>query len=361
MVDFAKCWLFVGCLLVGVVAVRRHFDQTDVVRAVQMVADGVTQREVAQRLGVSRSAINRMWIRHQETNAYIRRPGQGRRRVTTPRQDRYLVTCALRNRFVTARTLQNDLVNASGVRISDQTVRNRLHDDRMRARRPAMGVFLTRRHRRERLDFARDHQNWQEDQWSLVLFSDESRFTVSNNDGRRRVWRRQGERFSACTRVEVDSYGGGSVMVWAGVCLEGRTDLHVVPRGSITGIRYRDDVLEPIVRPFAAAVGDGFIFMQDNARPHTARVSMNFLEEEGIEVFDWPARSPDLNPIEHVWDILGRRVRGRQHPPSTVGELREALVEEWGAIPQNDIRSLIRSMPNRCMECIDAHGGHTRY
>ncbi len=101
--------------------------------------------------------------------------------------------------------------------------------------------------------------------------------------------------------------------------------------------------------------------MQDNARAHTVRVSMNFLEDEGIAVMDWPARSPDLNPIGHVWDMLSRRVRQRLHPPENAQNLTNALVQEWQAIPQNDIRRIIRSMPLRCQECVNARGGHTSY
>ena len=110
-------------------------------------------------------------------------------------------------------------------------------------------------------------------------------------------------------------------MVWAGISLDGRTDLYVLPRGGITAVRYCDEVLEPIVRPYAGAIGDTFTLMQDNARAHTARVSTTFLDDEGITVMNWPAWSPDLNPIEHAWDMLSRRIGQRQHPPDSVQSL----------------------------------------
>ena len=199
----------------------------------------------------------------------------------------------------TARALEIDFRRATAVHLSDQTVRNRLHEHGMRARRPARCPILTVEHRTARLNFACEHQNWQLRHWRPVLFTDESRFSVSTNDRRARVWRRHAD----CNIVEVDPYGGGSVMVWAGLSLDGRTDLYVFARGGITAARYRDEIL---VRPYAGAIGETFILMQDNARSHTARLCMAFLEDEGIAVMDWPARSPDLNRSP------GRQSAGRQ-------------------------------------------------
>ncbi|KAI4895530.1 hypothetical protein NFI96_009780 [Prochilodus magdalenae] len=203
-------------------------------------------RAVARRFAVSVSTVSRAWRAYQETGQYTRRRGGGRRRATTQQQDCYCRLCA--------RALQNDLQQATNVR----QIRNRLHED------------------------------------------DESRFTLSTCDRRDRVWRCRGERSAACSILQHDQFGSGSVMVWGGISLEGRTALHVLARGSLTAIRYRDEILRPLVRPYAGAVGPGFLLMQDNARPRVAGECQQFLRDEGIEAMDWPARSPDLNPIEHI-------------------------------------------------------------
>lgn len=94
--------------------------------------------------------------------------------------------------------------------------------------------------------------------------------------------------------------------------------------------------------------------MHDNARCHTSRATAQFLGEVGIATLDWPALSPDLNPIEHLWDELKKKVRSRNPAPSSVDELKLALIEEWEGIPQDSINKLIRSMRNRLRAVIRA-------
>ncbi|CAJ0917568.1 unnamed protein product [Ranitomeya imitator] len=100
--------------------------------------------------------------------------------------------------------------------------------------------------------------------------------------------------------------------------------------------------------------------MQDNARPDVAGVCQQFLQDESIEAMDWPARSPDLNLIEHIWDIMFHTIHQCHVAPQTVQELADALVQVWEEIPQETIRRLIWSMPRRCREVIQITGRFSR-
>lgn len=225
---------------------------------------------------------------------------------------------------------------------------------------PAKAPKLEAAHRVARLAFASAYRHWKIE-WSRVLFTDESRFCVNFVDGRERMWRYHGERYNQTNFTETVAYGGGSVMVWGGICLGARTDLVLIENGSLTAQQYVTEILEPYVMPFAPFIGPHFVFMHDNARPHTARIVSTYLNEVGISQMNWPARPPDKNPIEHAWDILGRRVRQRNPAPRNVEELKQALVEEWNNLPQPMIDGLILSMGNRIQALLRARGGNTRY
>ncbi|GFX43806.1 DDE_3 domain-containing protein [Trichonephila clavipes] len=137
--------------------------------------------------------------------------------------------------------------------------------------------------------------------------------------------------------------------------------LHVVANGTMMGQRYIDKVLLPHVRLFRGAVGDKFVFMDDNATCHRTLAVQDCLDSEGIQRLVWPARSPDLNPIENAWDALGMQVAGRNYPPTNKNTLIRALTEEWDKLPQQLLDNVVQSMVRRVECCITLHGGHIPY
>ncbi|GFY32485.1 transposable element Tcb2 transposase [Trichonephila clavipes] len=199
---------------------------------------------------------------------------------------------------------------------SPKTVARRLRGGGLYERRPVVCVPLTRQHRTARLQWCREHHNWTEQDWACVLFSDESRFSLSSDCRRQPIWRESGTAYSPENIQEKDRFPSCSIMVWAGIMINGRTRLHVVANGTMTGQRYIDEVLLPHVRLFRGTVGDKFVFMDDNATCHRTLAFQDCLDSEGIQRLVWPAHSLDLNPIENVWDALGRQVAGQNYPPT---------------------------------------------
>lgn len=162
--------------------------------------------------------------------------------------------------------------------------------------------------------------------------------------------------------IQHDRYGGGSVMVWGAISWGHKSELVIVDNTMDSNF-YLDSILEPVAIPFGlGSIGQGFIFQDDNARPHRAQIVQDFHERHlDYTHLDWPPFSPDLNPIEHAWDMLGRAIKRLDQQPRTVEELGLELQVEWDNIPQAKIRKLIRSMRSRIRECIRARGGPSRY
>lgn len=334
--------------------VRLNLNQRN--NAIGQLQAGLSVDRVSRHFGVHRTTIERLRDRFQQTGSAADRRRSGRPRVTTAAQDRLIVRQHIRNPFQTA-TMTADNLRAVN-QVCPQTIRNRLRNAGLRCRRPLVGNVLTPQHRAARLQWAQTHRIWPRQRWLNILFSDESRFLLHRADGRLRVYRRRNERYRQDCVLEVDRFGGGGVMVWAGITSTGRTILYRI-QGNLTGVRYRDEILRPIVVPFLRA--NGGILQQDNARPHTARVCTDFLAAQGIQVLPWPSRSPDLSPIEHAWDELDRRVRRRQRQPQNHDELFQALDAEWQAMPRRIFNNLVSSMGRRCQAVIQSGGGHTRY
>ncbi|KFM72689.1 Transposable element Tcb1 transposase, partial [Stegodyphus mimosarum] len=283
---------------------RTHLDDFLHGRIIGRLECGRTQLEVSDELGIAQSVISRLWQQFQD---------------------------------------------------DDNTVYRRLGQIGLYARRPVRCVPLTATHCRLRLAWCREQALWTPQQWACVMFSDQSRFSLQSDSRRTFIWRAPGTRYHQENINERHRYGGAGELVWGGIILVSRTDLHI-QIGTMTSQIYRDVILEQHVRLFRGAMGAQFVFMDDNARPHRANIVSECLQSEDITHMDWPAFSLDLNPVQHVWDMLGRRVAALQPPPTCLPELQRALLFEWCNIPQDLVDNLILSMPRRCTDCIASSG-----
>lgn len=206
--------------------------------------DDVPAREV------SNPAIIRLRDRVVATEDAEERRRSGRPRSTTKQQDRYIVSSALRDRTPTAMQLREKLVNHGNVWVSDPTGRNWLHWIGFQTRRPTVHLPLIHGQGNVRRTWCTHHLRWTRQQWSSVLFTDESRFTLSFNDRRVKVWWHRGERFQDACVQEHERHGRGSVVVWGGIGLNRRTTLYRI-RGNFSVIRYRYETLQPIAFNFS--------------------------------------------------------------------------------------------------------------
>eukprot|EP00916_Digyalum_oweni_P000502 GHVL01000943.1.p1 GENE.GHVL01000943.1~~GHVL01000943.1.p1 ORF type:complete len:168 (-),score=18.20 GHVL01000943.1:813-1316(-) len=123
----------------------------------------------------------------------------------------------------------------------------------------------------------------------------------------------------------------------------------------------KSPVIRPQVQPMLRQIGPHAVPQDDNAPPHRARLVEAFLQQVQINRMDWPAKSPDMNPIEHAWEMLGRRVRENHAPPANLQQLLVLLQPEWQAIPQANLANIVHSMRDRCNECCQNRGGYTHY
>ena len=331
-----------------------RLNESDRNRAIGQLEAGVTISEVARRFNVQRRVIRNLRTRFEQTGSTNDLPRTGRPRVTTPKEDRYIALQHLRNRFLPAQH------TAARLRVSRNTVMRRLRIRGLFARRPVFGQRLLPRQRANRLQWSLRHRFWTLNQWENVLWSDESTFLVDRRDSRLRVYRRVGERFANNCIREVSNRSTGSVMIWGAITTNFRTAC-VRVQGTLTAQRYINEVLTPHVIPLINR-HPNMIFMHDNAPAHRAILTTRFLEEQGVtQLSPWPAYSPDLNPIEHLWNEMEISLRRQERQPTNAHELATDLIRIWNEIPLITIRRLTLSMRRRIDAVIQANGGHTRY
>ena len=190
------------------------------------------------------------------------------------------------------------------------------------------------------------------------MWSDESKFNIFGSDGRQVVWRQSHEAMKRkCLKATV-KHGGGSIMIWGCMSANGLGNL-VRIEGTIYKEQYERILTENVKQSAKKLKMGSFIFQEDNDLKHTAGNINQWFIKNNVKMIKWLAQSSDINPIEHIWDELERRLK--PYSPKNKDDLWSIIQQEWREIGREVTSKLVKSMLNRLQEVLKNHGGPTRY
>ncbi|KFM65075.1 Transposable element Tcb1 transposase, partial [Stegodyphus mimosarum] len=314
--------------------------------------------EIGSRFGRNRTTVMRIcdsWMQKRTTDRRVRsHPSQ----YTTSRDDRNIVRMAVTDRSVTSRTVAQHIQSVTHYPVSARTIRRRLQQSVLSARRPRLRLPLTQNHRCLRRQWWDERRTWTAE-WNEIVFTDESRFCLQHHDGRNQVWRHRGERMLNSYVMHRHTGPVPGIMLWGGNGYHSRTPL-VRIGGTLNSQRYIFEVLEPVVLPYLQGLPTA-IFQHDNARPHVARIVQGFFKNPQIELLPRPARSPDLSQIENIWCVVAERLTQITSQAATPDQVWQRVEAAWSAVPQEHIQSFFEAMSRRVAAVISNNGGYSGY
>jgi transposase len=297
---------------------------------------GISKHSISRTLNIPRSTVIYICQKWEKSETVKDLARSGRPPKLTDREERSLAMDARHNPLITAREL------GEAYDVSRTTVRRVLHEHDLISVRQKRSLRRNRDHLRKRLKFAFDHRNTD---WDSILFSDEAIFR--NIPHRQRVWKVKNTETQS---VEVDKRPL-QVMVWGFISSHGVGQICFI-EGTLDGEKYKQ-ILEEKLIPY---IKSDQIFQQDGAPAH--RPGTKLLQENNIELLNWPPISPDLSPIENVWSYMKRQISGRAEDEE---ELKKEILRIWTDIPINYISRLYNSMPRRITLLIRHQGKQIPY
>ena len=355
----------------------KHLSDVDIGKILGLAKASMPQRKIASLMKTAQHTIQNILTTYTFETFQGRKPRRNYQRKTSEREDRYI----LRALQQTYDLPLQDITNIIGLGISERTVRRRRSEAGLGSYIAFEKPALSAENVHKRLDWAKKHKDWTIEKWKKVIWSDESSIWIGVNPRRQWVIRSPGEGLNRKYVKKTFKSAHVRVMVWA--CFTGdRLGLMIicdeggVEEGEYEEILYDglfsliDDILQPTESDtIRVADGNTFLFMQDNASCHKAACILEFLAENGVPGMDWPPQSPDLNPIENLWDDFKARFHKRfmelfSHPSKSL-EARyrytEVMQEVWYNQGMEMVNSVVASMPKRCQLVIEAKGGWINY
>lgn len=322
---------------------------------VALTNQGYSSRKIAKRLKVCHRTVLLAQKRRQCNPA---RNAGGRPRVMSNGDARVI------ERMIKSREARTPMAAAKAINkdVSEWTVRRALKRIGLVASIKKKKPALSEKNVRARLKFCKEHKNWTVEDWKRVIWTDETKINRYQSDGKAYYWHRPNEKLQKHQVKETLKHGGGSLMVWG--CF---TWWHIGPLIKINGIMKKEDYLQilktnlPDFVEKCAYPEEEIVFQQDGDPKHTAKIVKEWLGQQNFLTMQWPAQSPDLNPIENLWAIVKRQLLQYEDAPTNLNELWTRVQTEWQKIPDRIIQNLVESMPRRVNSVIKNKGLWTKY
>jgi transposase len=333
---------------------------------------GMKYPAIEEELGVKadtcRKIMNRRDNGHQSNSA----PRSGRPKKLDDRDRRHLEYYITKNRWQRREPLA-DISATLNLNVHPDTLRTVLTEMGLGHRIERKRPYLSAQQKNKRLEFAKTHIHWGNEEWRRVEFTDEMGLQTGANQGNIYVWRYPEEEYDEDTCAATHKSGFKKIKVWGAMRYGALSNLVVLSEkkggGKFNAKEYVEEIMDGELFDIwvrdMEELGDVLI-MEDGAGYHQGQASLRreqYLKDgwQGWGPGTWPANSPDLNPIENLWHILRTNIKKREPRPMKKQELIDALKEEWAKLDMDIINRLIDSMPRRLQAVIDAQGGSTHY
>ena len=357
---------------------RSLLSDIEITKILTLHRDGHTERDIAKIIHRSKGAVEHTLQTYDFDTFVGHKPRPLKPRKTTKREDRYLLRAAKQFNNVPL----HDISKIVNIPVSKATISRRLHENGYGRYIAQKKPHLSRKNINERLEWAKQHKDWTIDQWKKVIWSDETLLQVGHSSKRIWVTRQKAKGLETNNVYPTFKTARVTIMVWACFTGEKVGPLMIFDEGGVGGDEYLEVILDGLLsfvddlaksteEPDTVCVQkeSPFIFMQDNVRCHKVKEVLDLLEEEKIPVMVWPAQSPDLNPLENLWEDFKEHFHTEflQHygrPSRSQDALyryRELAQQVWAEQGQELIDRLIESMPRRCAAVIAAEGKWTTY
>ena len=336
---------------------NRDTPPTTVAQFVALKREGLSQRAIARRFEVSQSVVQRCLARYGATGSFNARKRPNRNRVTSVRTDMMIRRLVKKNPTVSSTEIRSALPTTDVV--STRTIRRRLSNEMgLKSYKAAAKPLLSPKNIADRLQFCKRYKDWTAEDWHHVVFSDESTIRQFSNASKT-VRRPPGERYNPRYTTPAVKHPN-SVMIWGSISARGRGGLWIMPPGTTINADVYLSILQEKL-PIFMDIHNCSIFQHDGAPCHSARKVKRWLVEQGITLLEkWPGNSPDLNPIEHCWVIVKRKVH--ELKPTCTADMVEKIKQVWcQQITIDFCKKLVESMPERIRAVLSAKGKSTRF